>query len=119
APATCAPGPDQLVGAPGFSVKKVGVAESERVVELPVFCVCFEKAVQVDTYRIEQLAGRLVVALGRFDIERSAVQDEGPAVVLEFVAVGMSAEIVVIIQDKHSRIPPDILDEVMRGGQAA
>ena len=59
----------------------------------------------------------LVVAAPRFDVQGATVQREHPAVVAELVALGVPAEVVVVIENQDFRASTDVTKKVVRGGQ--
>jgi hypothetical protein len=56
---------------------------------------------------------------GRLDVQRAPVERQRAAVVVELVALGVAAEVVVIVEHEHPGASADVLQEVMRGGEAA
>ena len=63
--------------------------------------------------------GRLVVPLGRLDVERPTVQRQRPSVVLKLVALGVSAKVVVVVEDEHPGVPTDVFDKEVSRGEPA
>ena len=110
---------DQPVRAPGLLVEEIAAAQAHAAIHLPRVGVVREKAVEVDPDILEELLGRLVVPLGRLDIERAAVQRQRPSVVLKLVALGVSAEVVVVVEDEHPGAPTEVLDKEVRRGEPA
>ena len=75
--------------------------------------------VEIDADGQQQFFGRFVITLGSLDVQRSAIDGEQASVVAEFIAFGVSAEIVVIVEDQDARIAAGALQEVIRRAQAA
>src|SRR5205085_11382452 len=67
--------------------------------------------------RLDESLGRVAVGIGRRDAHRAAVTDVRAPLITELVALGVSAEVVVIVEDQDllaltERAPPE-----MRGRQ--
>ncbi len=69
------------------------------------------EAIEIDADVVEELLASLVIAEGRLDVQRAAVHHQRLAVVTEFVALGVTAEIVVVVEDQNLRASPDVLEK--------
>lgn len=69
------------------------------------------KAFQVDANVVQQSLGILEIALRRFNVQSAAINRQELAVVSELVSFGMSAEVIVVIQDQEADAPSGILQE--------
>ena len=74
--------------------------------------------IDADARSSSSLAG-FVITLRGLDVQRSAIDGQQPAVVAEFIALGVAAEIVVIVEDQHARAAPGAFQEIVGRAQAA
>ena len=109
----------QAVCAPGLFVEKVPAAQSERPVKIVIGSVVRLEPVEIDPDVRKQFLGRFVVTLGRLDVQRSAIDGEQASVVSKFIAFGVPAEIVVIVEDQNAGIAAGALQEVVGRAQPA
>ena len=64
--------------------------------------------IEIDADVVKELLGALEIAEGRFDVESPAVNRQQFAVVTEFVALGVTAEVVVVVEDQNLCASPDV-----------
>ena len=67
--------------------------------------------------RPEQARGLAAVARGRLDLEHAAVDEEEALADPELVALGVAAEVVVVVEDEDARPRPRLLAEEVRRGR--
>lgn len=97
-----------------FGMRSGGVSPSTRL----LYRACFVQRFGIDAERMHQVRRDFAVRPRAFDEQRAAVQQVHAAVHMKLVALGVAAEVVVVVEDQHStagRARP----EVMRGCQAA
>src|SRR5262249_30723197 len=103
------------VGAERFLVEetrraKIGVQRLvERLVEL----------LYIDAEVVKHALGNVTVVAGAFDGLRSAVAKDEPAIHSKFIALGVSAEVVVIVENQNARIAAYLLTIKVRGRESA
>ena len=115
-PGAAAVAAHQPVLAIGRPVVRDRVREFHRVIESPVEVIV--KALDIDTDVAKQLPADFRIGRGHVDGLGAAVADAGAAADLELVALGMAAEIVVIVEHQDACVRPFRAVEV-RGGEAA
>src|SRR5208283_164887 len=98
-----------------FLVEKSSGAQ--MAVKLPI--VGLVKLPRIDAEFFEQPFCIRAVASGTFDGLRAAVAEKHSAGHLELVALGVSAEIVVVVQNQNFRTLPHLLAETVGCGQTA
>jgi hypothetical protein len=74
---------------------------------------------RIDPQLVHQAARLFTVRKRRFDPARPSSADQESAVDVKLVALGVAAEIVVIVQDEDPRVLPGFLAEVVGRCQAA
>ena len=84
--------------------KKWPLRRPSAGVEAAVRLVVLDEAVEIDADPGEQLSRRLVVAQRRLDVEGAAVQRQQLAVDDELVALGVAAEVVVVVEHQHAGV---------------
>ena len=109
----------QFVGSPGFLVEEIGGAEAERTVEFAVAGVVLLVPLGVDADFVKKALHDLVVAPDVFDVERAAIDRHQPAVVAEFVALRVAAEVVVVVENQDAGRTSGILQEEVSGAEPA
>ena len=101
----------------GFFVEKDRLAHTAGFIE--VFVVIFLETLHYDTEILEQLLGLRTVKIGTCDGLRAAIADDQTVSTVELVALGMTAKIVVIVEDKNFGVWPALLTIKERGGKSA
>ena len=102
---------DELVAAEGLAVEEHAepqALEHRRIVAL------FAELHRIDAERCEQPARDRAVGIGAVDVERAAVDQLHAAVHVELVALGVAAEIVVVLDDQDLRTGPRGAIEIRR-----
>ena len=112
-PRTAAVATNQLALAIRLAVIGNGIRQIHGVVEILV--VIIVEALDVDADVLEQVLRHIGVPGRGIDGLGAAVADSCLAVNLELVALGMSAEVVVIIENEHARTGIFLPEEVRRG----
>jgi hypothetical protein len=108
----------QPVGAERFAVEEGGALQPGINLRL---IALFGQRVGIDAQCPDQPVGDLGIRIGAVDLQRAAVHQHHMAADMEFVALGMAAEIVVVLQDQDARLGPGLAVEIGRGetGNAA
>ena len=106
----------QAIGAEGLLVEEERGAEAERLVEIRVEHLGIAR--DLDAQLGDEVFGDFAVRRRAVDRLRAAVADVGAAVVGELVALGVAAEVVVVVEDQDARVGPRLAED-MRGRQAA
>ena len=86
-------------------------------IEIPV--KIFRKAGDFDSQFFNHAFRHRAVRLGALDRVGAPVADQGSLADAEFVALGVSAEVVVVFEDEDARVRAGVLAIEMRGGEAA
>src|SRR5262249_19052786 len=111
---------DEPIGSPCFLVEEGRLTvQAEGSIERSVLFVRRQKTIDVDADVVDDAARVLVVSTPRFDVQRAAIQREHPAVVVELVALGVAAKVVVVVEDQDLAASTDVAKEEIRGRQSA
>ncbi len=108
---------DEPVAAKHFLVEKDFRDSSASAIDLAV--QIFGKAGDVDSEFFNHAFGDCAVGLLTFDGVGAAIADEGSVVYAEFVAAGVSTEVVVIIEDENARLRAGGFAIEVSGGESA
>src|SRR5262249_30800515 len=107
----------QHITAERLAAEEQAAREAERGVEFTIERSL--EATDVDSESAQQLLGHLAVKLlGRLDRLAAAVSDQGTPVDRELVALGVAAEIVVVIENEDTRKRISLAIEPRRGEAA-
>ena len=85
----------------GLGVEEHGVVQTALLVEIAVFDAFRERG-DIDAQGAKQACRHRTVGSRAVDFQRAAIEQVQPAVQMEFVALGMTAKVVVIVQDSES-----------------
>ena len=111
---------DESIGAEGFLVEKERRAAGPETSSDPRPCPA--SAASADgsmPMRLHQAERFLAVRERRLDAGRPAVGDPQLAAGTELVALGVAAEVVVVVEDQHARLRAGARAVEIRGGEAA
>ena len=95
------------------------IAQRQRGVKLFVGGVGSGKTCQIHTNILQQTRRPLVVASGRFYFQSTAVQHDELVLVAQFVALGMAAKVIVVVENQDLGISADVLEIVIGARQSA
>ena len=107
---------DEAIDSEGFFVEESGFSEFHRVEQLLV--VVLVEALHVDSEFFQQADGFFAVVAGSFDGLGATVAEQQAVAGLEFVALGVSTEIVVVVEEQDASIGSGELAVKKGGGQA-
>ena len=94
---------DQLVGAKSFLVEKDAAVEPERGIEIGVRAF-FGQRHRIDAQRFQQAVGHGAVRPRAVDQQGAAVDELDPPIERKLVALGVAAEIVVVVEDEDAGV---------------
>jgi len=106
---------DEAILAKRFLVKKRGGAQFR----IEVLVVGFVERFRLDADLVKQGFGDIAILVGTFDGLRSTVAQQHPPAGAKFVAFGMAAEIVMIVQDENARTFPCASAKEISGRETA
>ncbi len=91
----------QLVGPESFPVEEHAVMQPERLIELRMLDFAAQLR-HIDTQLRQQRLRNRRVRARAVDLQRAAIHQVQPAAELKLVALGMAAEVIVIVEDQNS-----------------
>src|ERR1700678_2515060 len=107
---------NQLVGAEGLAIEKRTLLESHPLVEVQVLGG-LDELFDIDAERTQEAVRDPAVRTRAVDFQRAAVQEIEMATEIEFVALRMPAEVVVIVENEDAARAAGALAIEMRGGE--
>ena len=107
----------QLVRPPGLAVEEHGPLEAQVAVGVRDRGDALVVALPVDADLLQQALRDLAVLRGRLHVQGAAVHQVGAAVEPELVALGVAAEVVVVVEEQDAGVRARLLREVVRGGE--
>ena len=93
----------QFVGAEGLSIEEDAGLESPLFVERRVLC-CLGEFRNVDSEVGEQTGGIGAIGARTINEQRAAVHQIQMSIQIEFVALGMAAEIIVVVENEDAAL---------------
>src|SRR5262245_28208583 len=107
-----------MILAESLAVEEHAIAQPQRLVEIRVLEFSIH-AFDVDAEFLDEPRCDRTVGPRTLDHQSAAVHEMRAAVQVELVALGVSAEVVVIVEDQDSRIARVSGSKKVRGGEAA
>ena len=108
----------QVIGAKGLAIKEGAAVQPKAGVELVVFAPEAERF-DIDAQLADESGRDRTVWARAVDLERAAVEELQTLAHVKFIALGVAAEVIMIVQHQNARIGAVPGPKEMRGRQSA
>ena len=108
---------DQLVGPKGFLIEENARLQTQRTVEIFADVLVIRR--HINTELFDQSLRDCAIRPRAFNGIRAAESQNRAAAGAEFVALGVSAEVIVVLKNQDARLVARSLAEIVRRGEAA
>ena len=108
---------DQFIATEGFTIEKYSRSQAERGILLAIYKT--GKGSNIDSEFFDKTSSHRAVWSRAFNGKSSAKPDQHIAGLMKFVALGVSAEVVVIIQDQNAGVCLALLAIKVGSGESA